>query len=360
MMVCVFFVGCTSQPWQELSLVEGVVEQEVIVPAEMSGWIGTWIEATDTEEEVQEAKPEETFPEVLNDDHPNSVRSFIDFPFSGSDFRIEETLTTTTAYTRYRISYLSNGLRISGIMNVPVGEWPFPVLILNHGYIDPAVYTNGRGLKREQDYLAREGYVVVHIDYRNHAYSDKDEEILLRPYLRSFFYGQDAVNVILALLESGLDYIDATRVGMLGHSMGWGVTMHAMLARPDLIDAGVLFAPIHSHERYNFDRRGKNRVNPLQRSIVEQDLGDLIAKATRDAFSAETYADRITAPIILHQGTRDDDVPAKRARQSTDALTAKGVDITLYEYEGEPHEFITARPTVMERTTTFFDTHLQQ
>jgi hypothetical protein len=28
-------------------------------------------------------------------------------------------------------------------------------VILNHGYIDPAIYTNGRGLKREQDYLAR-------------------------------------------------------------------------------------------------------------------------------------------------------------------------------------------------------------
>lgn len=307
----------------------------------------------------EEVAIEYQFPIIPGDDHPNAVRSFIDFPFSGSAFTIEEPLTTTSAYTRYRISYLSNDLRISGIMNVPVGEWPFPVLILNHGYIDPAVYTNGRGLKREQDYLARQGYVVVHIDYRNHAYSDDDEALLQRPYLRGFFYGADAINVILALQSSPLPYIDTTRVGMVWHSMGGGVTMHALIARPDLIDAAVLLAPIHSHEFYNFERRGKNRINPLQWSIVEQDLWDLSQKSTFDAFSAESYADRMQVPIQLHQWTRDESVPVERAREITTALTAKEVDITLFEYENEPHEFVTAWSTVMQRTASFFDEHVK-
>jgi hypothetical protein len=33
-------------------------------------------------------------------------------------------------------------------MNIPKWEGDFPLLILNHGYLDTRVYTNGRGLKR--------------------------------------------------------------------------------------------------------------------------------------------------------------------------------------------------------------------
>ena len=44
-----------------------------------------------------------------------------------------------------------------------------PAVVLAHGYIDPAVYVSGQGMRREQDWLARAGYVVLHVDYRNHA-----------------------------------------------------------------------------------------------------------------------------------------------------------------------------------------------
>jgi hypothetical protein len=40
-------------------------------------------------------------------------------------------------------------------MNVPDGKGPFPVLVLNHGYIDPDTYFPGQGMPREHDYLAR-------------------------------------------------------------------------------------------------------------------------------------------------------------------------------------------------------------
>ena len=30
--------------------------------------------------------------------------------------------------------------------------------------------------------------------------------------------------------------------------------MHALISQPDLIDAAVLYAPVHASERYNFDR----------------------------------------------------------------------------------------------------------
>ena len=91
---------------------------------------------------------------------------------SGGDLRASKAISSNSAYTRHRITYRSNDLTISGIMNRPRGEGPFPVVILAHGYIDPEVYWSGQGFMREQDWLARNGYVVIHVDYRNHARSD--------------------------------------------------------------------------------------------------------------------------------------------------------------------------------------------
>src|SRR3989338_1908776 len=89
-----------------------------------------------------------------------SLPSFATQEFMGSDLTIGSVLAQTNTYTRYYMTYKSGGLTISGIINIPHGDGPFPVLFLNHGFIDPAVYTNGRGLKREQDYLAQRGYIV--------------------------------------------------------------------------------------------------------------------------------------------------------------------------------------------------------
>ena len=88
-------------------------------------------------------------------------------------------------------------------MNIPKGDGKFPLVILNHGHIDTDIYTLGRGLKREQDYLARNGFAVLHTDYRNHAFSDKDLSIIEEKTLgRSAKYGSDSINSIYAVREA--------------------------------------------------------------------------------------------------------------------------------------------------------------
>lgn len=119
------------------------------------------------------------------------------------------------AYTYHSVTYRSGELTISGTMSLPEGEGPFPVLILNHGYIDASVYTSGRGLRREQDYLARQGFLVIHPDYRNHAQSSRVDEDELENRLG---YVEDVISAVVAVRASSLPYFEGN-IGMLGHSI---------------------------------------------------------------------------------------------------------------------------------------------
>ncbi|MFA6413370.1 MAG: hypothetical protein WCW53_11790, partial [Syntrophales bacterium] len=63
-----------------------------------------------------------------------TIKHFSTMRLSGTGLTLESVEYRTDAYTRYRISYISNGLKISGILNIPQGKGPFPLLIFNHGY----------------------------------------------------------------------------------------------------------------------------------------------------------------------------------------------------------------------------------
>ena len=284
-----------------------------------------------------------------------SLPEFAEKEFVGSDFQVGRVLEDNVAYARHYITYKSNGLKISGIMNVPKGVGPFPLLLLNHGYIDPAIYTNGRGLKREQDYLARQGYVVVHSDYRNHAESDKD------PAADSQFrfgYAEDVINAIQAIKVADLPYVDAERVGMLGHSMGGGVAWRIAVTQPGLVDAYVQFAPVSADERDNFDKWIRRRQETAQ-AILDEHGEPSVNPEFWDNISPLTFFENVSSPVLIHHGTADDSVPLKWSERAAQELTAQGKDVTLHVYPGEPHEFIHAWGQVMQRTTAFFDEHVK-
>jgi dipeptidyl aminopeptidase/acylaminoacyl peptidase len=283
--------------------------------------------------------------------NPVSLQALMTKKYNGGDLRLGRVLARNPAYTRYHVSYRSGTLTISGIMNVPSTPGPHPALVLNHGYIDPAVYTNGRGLMREQDYLARRGYVVLHTDYRNHAESSKDpnSEVTLR-----LGYTEDVINAVLALRTS--QYVDPSRIALLGRSMGGGITYNALVTQPGLVKAAVVFAPVSSDAVDNF-----NRWIRADRPIAGQILRRYGEPARNPAFwrnvSAVTFFERVTEPVLIHHGESDSTCPIAWSRSSLAALKAAGKDATLYTYPGEEHAFGPAWPTSMARTVSFLRQH---
>ena len=283
--------------------------------------------------------------------HPVSLQALMAKKYNGGNLRLARVLARNPAYTRYHVTYTSGRLRISGIMNVPTTPGPHPALVLNHGYIDPAVYTNGRGLMREQDYLARRGYVVLHTDYRNHAQSSDDPSAERDLRLG---YAEDAINAVLALRTS--EYVDPDRIGMLGRSMGGGVTYNALVAQPGLIKAAVVFAPVSSDAVDNFDRWVRNE-RPVATTILRA-YGEPARNPTfwRN-LSAVNFFDRVTEPVLIHHGASDSTCPIAWSRETLAALKAAGKDATMYTYPGEEHAFGPAWPTSMARTVAFLKQH---
>ncbi len=272
--------------------------------------------------------------------------------YDGRGLRLGRVLASTGDYVRHAASYRSDGLRISGIMNIPRGRGPFPVLVLLHGYIDPAYYVTGQGLMREQDYLAREGYAVLHIDYRNHAGSDADPAAERRLRLG---YTADTINAVLAVKRSRIARLDGDRIGLLGRSMGGGVTYNALVTRPGLVKAAVVFAPVSSRTADNFNRWIRDDRSDLAAEITSRHGTPRGNPRFWREVSPRPYFDRVTEPLLIHHGTSDDSCPIRWTEASYGALKAAGKDAKLYVYDGEEHAFGPQWPLSMRRTVRFLD-----
>lgn len=306
---------------------------------------------------TQEIRLTEGGPSEQTETHPVSLPALMAKEYDGRDFTIGQVLDNNSVYTRYYITYMSGELKISGIMNVPKATPPeggYPVLILNHGYIDPAIYTNGRGLKREQDYLVRQGFVIIHPDYRNHAESDDDEESETRFRLG---YTEDVINAVLAIQKANLPYVNPEKIGMMGHSMGGGITQNVLVVKPDLVKAAVLYAPVSGNYKDNYERYTTSRPETLARIIAR--YGDVAADVEFwSNISASTFFNRVEAPVEIHIGTNDESVEPAWSYAIRDKLQALGKPVILHEYLGERHEFSRDWPLMMQRIADFFKQQL--
>ena len=289
--------------------------------------------------------------------HPVSIQALSEKQYDGRGLRVGRVLARTSAYTKHFATFESGDLTISATWHRPRGDGPFPVAVLLHGYIDPAIYTNGRGLMREQDYLARRGFVVLHVDYRNHAASDDDPRAERRLRLG---YTEDTINAVLAVKGSGLPYDDGERVGLLGRSMGGGVLYNVLVVQPGLVDAAVAFAPVSSLADDNFDRwirRDSGRRSVARQIIEAYGTPEQNPEFWQNA-SPRPFFDRITEPVLIHHGTSDSTCPPRWSQQTFDAMRAAGVDARLRWYEGEEHAFGPQFPLSMRRTVAFLREHL--
>jgi len=273
--------------------------------------------------------------------------------YGGGFLQIEDTLEETDTFTRYLITYPSDGLTIYGFMNVPHDGSKFPVALVLHGYLDPADYKTLDYTTRYADELAEAGYFVIHPNFRNYPPSDNGPDAFRTGY------AIDILNLIAIIRAQSQDAAgplrraDAENIHLWGHSMGGGIVLRVLAVNHEpYIRAAVLYAAMSGDEQKNYDRirfwSGGQR-GQFERA-APPDLVGLI--------SPIHFLDRITAPIAVHHSIADDTVPVAWSQELCDLLEQQGLDHECYFYEAQPHTFHgTADDLFMERVVLFFRSH---
>ena len=291
--------------------------------------------------------------------------------YPGSEITLEQTLNAGSNYTRAIVSYQSEDNRIDAYMTVPFGERPstgWPVIIFNHGYIQPEIYNSTENYSSYTHAFARSGYVVFMSDYRGHGSS---EGIAPGGYSNPS-YTIDVLNGLNSIM--GHPDVDEDRIGMWGHSMGGQITLRSMVISKD-IKAGVIWGGVVAsysdmYYRWNGPRSGLQLTDtPIPtatpwRYAWSQDIEAMFGLPDENpefwaSISPNSYLDEISGPVQLHHGSADDQVPVLLSELLYRELLAVGILTDIHIYKGDDHNISQNFELAMVYSLTFFDEYVK-
>lgn len=301
--------------------------------------------------------------------YPLSIEAMRQRPYPGSDIRVEQTLESGSNYSRYIASYQSDGLKIYALLTIPKGDKPergWPVIVFNHGYIPPEQYRTTERYVAYVDALARSGYIVLRPDYRGHG----DSEGVPEGAYYSPAYTVDVLNAVTSIKR----YPDSNpeRVGMWGHSLGGNITLRSIVVRPRDIKAAVIWGGVvgsyddlinrwHRAVPYRPSPRELALRNSSRQKIIEQYGSPSANLDFWNSIDPTSHLGDVSAPVQLHHGTADAEVPVDFTQSLHDKLKKAGKMVELYTYEGGDHNI--SDPffsTAIDRSVAFFDMYLKE
>ena len=276
--------------------------------------------------------------------------------FVGSEIKKERILFKTDNYTAWLFSYLVDGKKVTGQMNIPktVGTDPtvFPVVVMLRGFVDQEIYETGVGTKNGASYFAGKGYVTLAPDFLGFGESDMPpnnvfEERFLRPVQ------------VLELIASvkKMEGSDPSDIQIWGHSNGGQLAL-SVLEIGGFNYPTSLWAPVTKPFPYSilyftdeFDDYGK---------ALRKVLAGLEALYDVEEYDIMSHLDWIEAPIQIHQGTADDAVPLGWSLEFSEQLKLLDKKVELYQYTGADHNLVagsdaSAWSLAMERSLEWFE-----
>ena len=241
------------------------------------------------------------------------------------------------------------GKKVSGKINIPQGQGPFPVVIMIRGYVDREIYRPGIGTQRAAEVFAQNGYMTLAPDFLGYGESDMPpnnslEERFLTPV------------TILQLIASlkNLHQINPDKIYLWAHSNGGQIALSVLEIYGRNFPA-VLWAPVSKPFPYSilyytdeYEDYGKALRKVLAAFDVQYDA---------DEFSVHKFYNWIQAPIQIHQGMADELVPLKWSQELEQNLKKAGKEVKLYVYENADHNLQTGWNLAVERSLNWFSRH---
>ncbi|KPJ70314.1 peptidase [Microgenomates bacterium DG_75] len=312
----------------------------------------------------------ESYGGLTNQPNSLSIEYMREQEYPGSEIVIEQTLPPGSNYDRYIASYKSDGLKIYALLTVPQGEKPetgWPVIVFNHGYIQPEQYRTTESYVAYTDAFSRNGYIVFKPDFRGHGNSEgKPEGAYYSPA-----YTVDVLNAVASMKK--YEDADPERIGMWGHSMGGMIVLRSMVVTGDIkageIWAGVVASyedlaknwhhPVHNPRPWVPSQREQAARRPGRQELIDK-YGDFDENPQFwQSISPIFFVKDISGPVQLQHGTADDEVPLLFSQRLDEALKSAGKPVELYAYEGDNHNLSNNLSVALKKSVDFFEKYLK-
>lgn len=266
---------------------------------------------------------------------------------------IDQSHLVTSEVVRYK-SF--DGLEIPSILYKPHGasaESPVPALVLVHG--GPGGQTR-TGYRAMVQHLVNHGYAVLGANNRGSSGYGKTFN-----HLDDKHHGEDDLQDIVygrAYLES-LDWVDGSRVGIIGGSYGGYMVAAALAFEPETFDVGIDIFGVTNWVRT------LESIPPWWEAFKEalyDEMGDPATDAERHRrISPLFHAENIVRPILVVQGANDPRVLQVESDELVAKVQANEVPVEYLVFPDEGHGFRkrSNRITASDAYVKFLDIYLK-
>lgn len=254
--------------------------------------------------------------------------------------------TIISSVNFYKIVYLSDGLKVKGLLSVPKKEGKYPCLIFNRGGNQDFGILGDAEMVRLLGGPASWGYITVASQYRGNAGGEGKEE----------FGGKDVDDVLnLVPFFDNLAGADTSRIGIFGWSRG-GMETYLALARTCRFKAGIIASGMADafttiQKRPQMLRQYENLAPGYSKNK------DSVLKSR----SAVYWADKLcaTTPLLLLTGSADWRVSPDEQLEMVHKLYEIKHPMRFELFEGGQHSLREHYDEVNHAIRTFLDAYLR-
>jgi dipeptidyl aminopeptidase/acylaminoacyl peptidase len=220
-----------------------------------------------------------------------------------------------------------DGLAMEGLLDLPPGDGPHPLVVHPHGGPVGAYQDGWIGRDPHTTILVAWGYAVFRPNPRGSA----GRGAAFAEAVLGDMGGMDVRDILTGIDQLVADgVVDPERVGIVGQSYG-GYLACWMPVVSDLFKASVARSPCTDWRSFHLT----TNIPEFDAIFLHGDVWDEESQyVTRNPL---THHARISTPVLLTAGVRDLATPASQAEQMYRALAERGVPTALAIYPEEGH-----------------------
>lgn len=275
---------------------------------------------------------------VINENNPRRLLSYTygklrKRSYQGSQIVMDKIVKDDVTFTSQLFFFSADNHKISGLMNIPKSNGSHPVIIMIRGYADPKNYNSGLGTQHAGEVFAQNGFVTLAPDFLGYGQSDAS----LKDDIEDRFFTYISMMELLASVKNITNVqVDPTKIGIWAHSNGGQITL-SILEISGKKYPTVLWAPVSKpfpesvlYYASELDDKGLTLRKAIERFLQNNSPIE---------FSPTSYFFWIQAPMQLHQGEKDEEVPREWSDDLYQKLKGLGINIQYFTYPHANHNF---------------------